>query len=164
MPVKGRLRVRKGCTQYRNKLCHPAQGQSAPRAISRPQLSLKVGDWARLKATARETLAHTDRWWASISVYFVLFCPRNRGHSLAVVMNEPEDQDLRDVMREEKSRGKRRIDVAEHRRRQELLKGFRDALDARTEREFLEAIKLLGLGDDPLKRENALKIWRSFSR
>jgi hypothetical protein len=33
MPVKGRLRVRKGCTQYRNKLCHPAQGQSAPRAI-----------------------------------------------------------------------------------------------------------------------------------
>jgi hypothetical protein len=37
-------------------------------------------------------------------------------------------------------------------------------LDARTEREFLDAIKLLGLGDDPLKRENALKIWRSFSR
>ena len=80
------------------------------------------------------------------------------------MVNEPEDQDLRDLMREEKSRGKRRIDPAEHRRRQELLKGFRDALDARTEREFLEAIKLLGLGDDPLKHEKALKIWRTFSR
>ncbi len=80
------------------------------------------------------------------------------------MVNESEDHDLRDVMREEKSRGKRRIDSAEQRRRQELLKGFRDALDARTEREFLGAIKLLGLGDDPQKRENALKIWRAFSR
>jgi hypothetical protein len=28
---KGRLRAEKGCTRYRNKLCHPAQGESAPR-------------------------------------------------------------------------------------------------------------------------------------
>jgi hypothetical protein len=80
------------------------------------------------------------------------------------VTTDAEDKDLRDVMREEKSRGKRRVDPEEERKRQELLRGFRSALDARTEREFLDAIKLLGLGDDPLKRENALKIWRSFSR
>jgi hypothetical protein len=67
-------------------------------------------------------------------------------------------------MREEKSRGKRRVDPDEERKRQELLRAFRNALEARTEREFLEAIKLLGLDDDPQKRENALKIWRSFSR
>jgi hypothetical protein len=41
---KGRLRAEKGCTRYRNKLCHPAQGESAPRAISRARLCLKVGD------------------------------------------------------------------------------------------------------------------------
>jgi hypothetical protein len=76
-------------------------------------------------------------------------------------MNEPDDRDLRDVMAEEKSRGKRRLDTAEQRRQQELLKGFRDALEARTEREFLDAIKLLGLDDDPEKREKALKIWRA---
>jgi DnaJ-domain-containing protein 1 len=80
------------------------------------------------------------------------------------VTTNAEDKDLRDVMREEKSRGKRRVDPKEERKRQELLRAFRDALDARTEREFLEAIKLLGLGDDPQKREKALKIWRSFSR
>jgi hypothetical protein len=80
------------------------------------------------------------------------------------VTTDAEDKDLRDVMREEKSRGKRRVDPEEERKRQELLRTFRAALQARTEREFLDAIKLLGLGDDPQKRENALKIWRSFSR
>jgi hypothetical protein len=30
------------------------------------------------------------------------------------------------------------------------------------EREFLDAIKQLGLGDDPSKRQKALKTWRSF--
>ena len=80
------------------------------------------------------------------------------------VTTDAEDKDLRDVMREEKSRGKRRVDPDEERKRQELLRAFRNALEARTEREFLEAIKLLGLDDDPQKRENALKIWRSFSR
>ena len=80
------------------------------------------------------------------------------------VATDAEDKDLRDVMREEKSRGKRRIDPDEERKHQELLRGFRDALQARTEREFVDAIKLLGLGDDPQKREKSLKIWRSFSR
>jgi hypothetical protein len=80
------------------------------------------------------------------------------------VTTNSQDKDLRDVMREEKSRGKRRVDPEEERKRQELLRAFRNALEARTEREFLDAIKLLGLGDDPSKREKALKIWRSFSR
>ena len=79
---------------------------------------------------------------------------------------ESEDQDLRDVMAQEKSRGtrRRRIDPEEQRRQQELLRGFRDALHARTEGEFLKALTPLGLADDPVKREKALKIWRSSSR
>jgi hypothetical protein len=78
--------------------------------------------------------------------------------------DDSKDQDLQDVMAEEKSRGKRRIDPEARRRRQELLNGFRDALNARTEREFLEALRPLGLVDDPEKREKALKIWRSSLR
>jgi hypothetical protein len=80
------------------------------------------------------------------------------------VTTDAEDKDLRDVMRQEKSRGKRRVDPEEERKSQEVLRASRNALEARTEREFLDAIKLLGLDDDPQKRENALKIWRSFSR
>lgn len=77
----------------------------------------------------------------------------------------PDDErDLQDVMAEEKSRGKRRVDFDERRRRRDLLAGFQRALSARTEREFLEMIKPLGLGDDPKKREEALRIWRASSR
>ena len=73
----------------------------------------------------------------------------------------PQDPDIRDVMREEKSRGKRRVDMKALRQREELLKGFREALKLKTEREFLEAIRELGLADDPEKLREALKIWRS---
>jgi hypothetical protein len=44
--------------------------------------------------------------------------------------------------------------------REELLKGFREALKLRTEGEFPEAIRELGLADDPEKLREALKIWR----
>jgi hypothetical protein len=48
------------------------------------------------------------------------------------VTTDAEDKDLRDVMREEKSRGKRRVDPDEERKRQELLRAFRNALEAPT--------------------------------
>jgi hypothetical protein len=75
-----------------------------------------------------------------------------------------KDDDLRDVMAEETSRGKRPISAEARRERRELLRGFRDALHAKTEREFLEILRELGLADDPQKRAEALKIWRSASR
>jgi hypothetical protein len=83
----------------------------------------------------------------------------NRGRP--TVIDVPQDPDIRDVMREEKSRGKRRLDMKALRRREELLKRFREALKLRTEREFLETIRELGLADDPEKLREALKIWRS---
>ena len=73
----------------------------------------------------------------------------------------PQDPDIHDVMREEKSRGKRRIDAEALRRREDILKKFREALKLRTEREFLEAIRELKLVDDPEKLREILKIWRS---
>ena len=80
--------------------------------------------------------------------------------------DDSEDQDLRDVVAEEKSRGvkRRKVDTKERQLARDLLRGLRDALSARTEKEFLEALKPLGLVDDPRKREEALKIWRSVSR
>ena len=75
--------------------------------------------------------------------------------------DEPENQGIQDVMREEKSRGKRRVDLKALRQRQELLNGFREALKLRTEHEFVEAIRELGFADDPEKLREALKIWRA---
>jgi hypothetical protein len=40
------------------------------------------------------------------------------------VKDDPKDPDIQDVMREEKSRGKRRIDMEALRRREDLLKNF----------------------------------------
>jgi len=77
------------------------------------------------------------------------------------VKDEPENQGIQDVMREEKSRGKRRVDLKALRQRQELLNGFREALKLRTEHEFVEAIRELGFADDPEKLREALKIWRA---
>jgi len=79
------------------------------------------------------------------------------------VADDPRSSEIQNVMREEKSRGKRRIDTTALQQRQELLKGFREALKLRTEREFVEAIRELGFADDPVKLREALKIWRASS-
>ena len=77
--------------------------------------------------------------------------------------DDPKDPDIQDVMREEKSRGKRRLDTGALRRRQDLLKKFREALTLRTEREFVDAIREMKLADDPEKLRELLKIWRASS-
>ena len=75
--------------------------------------------------------------------------------------DDPRDSDVQDVMREEKSRGKRRVDLKAIRQREDLLREFREALKLKTEHEFVEAIRELGIVDDPEKLREALKIWRS---
>ena len=75
---------------------------------------------------------------------------------------DSEESDLQNVMKEEKSRGKRRVDTKVLQLMQERLKILREALtNSRTEREFVEAIRELGIADDPAKLREALKIWRS---
>jgi hypothetical protein len=77
--------------------------------------------------------------------------------------DDPKNSDIQDVMREEKSRGKRRVDMEALRRRENLLKKFREALTLRTEREFVDAIREMKLADDPEKLRELLKIWRASS-
>jgi hypothetical protein len=79
------------------------------------------------------------------------------------MVDDPKGSDVLDVMREEKSRGKRRLDTKARRQREELLKGFREALKLRTEREFIDAIRELGFAGDEEKLREALRIWRSCS-
>jgi hypothetical protein len=77
--------------------------------------------------------------------------------------DDPKSSDIQDVMKEEKSRGKRRVDTKALQLTQERLKLLRAALNSETEREFVEAIRELGLGDDSEKLREALKIWRASS-
>ena len=79
------------------------------------------------------------------------------------MVDDPKGPDIHDVMREETGRGKRRVDTKALRQRQELLRGFREALKLRTEREFIDAIRELGFAGDEEKLREALRIWRSCS-
>ena len=77
--------------------------------------------------------------------------------------DEPIDKDVHDVMEEEKSRGRRPLDLKAKKERAELLRYIREALESETEREFLEAIRGLRLGEEPEKLDQAVKIWRFYS-
>ena len=77
--------------------------------------------------------------------------------------DQPSDDDIRDVMAEEKSRGKRPLDLKARREKAELLRQVREALALDTEMEFRQAIRGLQLDEDPKRLEEAVRLWRSFS-
>jgi len=77
------------------------------------------------------------------------------------MFDDPKSSDIQDVMREEKRRGKRRVDTKAIQLTQERLKLLREALNSETEREFVEAIRELGFADDSEELSEALKIWRA---
>ena len=73
------------------------------------------------------------------------------------------DDDIRDVMAEEKRRGKRPLDLKARKEKAELLRQVREALGLDTEMEFRQAIRGLQLDEDPKRLEEAVRLWRSFS-
>ena len=77
--------------------------------------------------------------------------------------NGTKDDDVREVMAEEKSRGRRPHDAGALKERRKHLEDMRAALASRTEQEFLMAMRGLGLDDDPEKFAEALKVWRASS-
>jgi hypothetical protein len=77
--------------------------------------------------------------------------------------DKPLDDDIRDVMAEEKSRGKRPLDLKARKEKAELLRQVREALGLDTEIEFRQAIRGLQLDEDPKRLEEAVRLWRSFS-
>lgn len=80
-------------------------------------------------------------------------------------MAKEEADDIREVMAAERARGsKRPKDPETKRQERELLEKFRRALNLEDERDFVQAIRELGYGDDPLKLKDLLSIWRASRR
>lgn len=76
-----------------------------------------------------------------------------------------ENDELRELMAEEKARGTRRPKDPEIKRQErELLWRFRKALDLEHESDFIEAIRELGFAENPERLRNALRIWRASKR
>jgi hypothetical protein len=75
------------------------------------------------------------------------------------VDNKKKD-DLRDVIREETSRGRRRVDIEARRERARMLREMRDLLAIGTEEDFLKAMHAAGFAVNPRNREDLLRIWR----
>ncbi len=76
-----------------------------------------------------------------------------------------EDDDLKDVRVEEGQRGRRPIDIEARRRKNRLLKAFREALELQDEDLFKEAI-IHDLGQLPGSPEyqHSLRVWRDFCK
>ena len=71
-----------------------------------------------------------------------------------------ENDDVRDLIAEEKSRGRRKYDPEERRERRELLKAYRKLLEETTEVQFKEMLRQRGLRDDSPAFQDALAAWR----
>ncbi len=72
-----------------------------------------------------------------------------------------ENDDIRDVMKAEQSRGRRPIDIDARREREEMLKVLRELLNEGDEAGFMQAMRAYGWGDDSAEFQRALKIWRA---
>jgi hypothetical protein len=75
---------------------------------------------------------------------------------------QDDREDLDDVMKEEKSRGRRPIDTDVQRERQLLRQGFLKLIQGGDERQCLMAIRGLGLQDGSPELEMILKLWREI--
>ncbi len=78
--------------------------------------------------------------------------------------NKEEERDLDDVIREEKSRGRRPVDMKARRERQKLLRDLRRLIATGDERGFLQAIRSVGLKDGSPEFLEAWRVWRESQR
>jgi hypothetical protein len=74
--------------------------------------------------------------------------------------SKPKDTSIRDVMREESGRGRRRVDTAAIRRHKERLKDFKKLLETGTEEQFITAIRDGGVILDSPQFFALLEFWR----
>jgi hypothetical protein len=77
--------------------------------------------------------------------------------------NGPKDDEIRDVMAEEKSRGKRPFDSKARKQKREEWDILRGILAIPREEDFLRTIRELGYAADPEKTDEILKAWRALS-
>jgi hypothetical protein len=77
--------------------------------------------------------------------------------------NGTKDDDIREVMAEEKSRGRRPHDAEARKRKKNEIEILRGIFATPSEEDFVRAIRELGYGDDPESFERILRAWRAFS-
>jgi hypothetical protein len=77
--------------------------------------------------------------------------------------DDPKDDEIREVMAEEKSRGKRPQHLEARKLHKQRLEALRVILGFKREQEAINAIRALGHGDDPKELEEILKVWRALS-
>jgi hypothetical protein len=79
--------------------------------------------------------------------------------------NDPEDQDLRDVMEEEKSRGTKRrpVDTLERKKKRQLEADALRAIQSGDLRAFVRMLHEAGIKDGTPEYANALKLFHSFA-
>jgi hypothetical protein len=70
-----------------------------------------------------------------------------------------EDEDIRDVMKEERSRGRRPIDIEQRKKAQRLLEDIRRAISVGDERALVKILHEAGHEEDSLEFQTALKIF-----
>jgi hypothetical protein len=77
-------------------------------------------------------------------------------------MDESRKNDLEEVMKQEKQRGRRPIDFEARKKGAQQLKDARKLLQTATEEEFVAAMRAAGLRDGSHEFLEALRIWRDY--
>ena len=77
--------------------------------------------------------------------------------------DDPIENEIREVMADEKRRSRRPRDAEAEKLRKHRLEALREILALKREEDVVAAIRALGHGDDPKELAEALQIWRSFS-
>jgi hypothetical protein len=77
--------------------------------------------------------------------------------------NGTKDDDIHEVMAEEKSRGRRPHDSKARKRKQDEKEVIRALFATPREEDFVRAIRALGYGDDPKQLEKIVKAWRDLA-
>ncbi len=72
------------------------------------------------------------------------------------------DQEIRDVISQEKRRGKTPSDPARKREEMRLARDLHRAMKARNERGFSEALRKGGIHEDSLEWKNAWRAYRAY--
>ncbi|MGA7915881.1 MAG: hypothetical protein WCA00_11645 [Candidatus Acidiferrales bacterium] len=80
------------------------------------------------------------------------------------MISDADDTELRDVMREEKSRGKRKVDIAEQKKRRQLENAAMKAIGSGDLHAFVRMLHEAGMKDGTPEYANALKIFHASAR
>ncbi|MGH9794161.1 MAG: hypothetical protein ACRD5G_05255 [Candidatus Acidiferrales bacterium] len=76
-----------------------------------------------------------------------------------------EDDDIKDVMEEDRHRGRQRYDVAAHDKRRALLRAYRELLRESDEEAFRQYVqKHLGFAEGSEQFDAVLSAWREAQR